>query len=64
MRLCKIDHKTFVPRTEKRISYQLAGLLPLGGLRQFIEQHPEFDIDEKEGLWYIKWRFAAPQRPP
>ena len=63
----KVDHKTFVQvagRQEKKVYAQLAGLLPLGGLRQFIEQHPEFDIDEKEGLWYIKWRFAAPQRPP
>ena len=41
---------------------QLARLLPKGSLRQFIEQHPEFDVEEKEGLLCIKWGSAAPQR--
>ena len=37
---------------------QLQGVLPTtGSLRQFIEQHPDFDIDEKEdGHWHIKLR--------
>ena len=61
----KINHKKFVQVAgEQEKAYaQLAGLLPKGSLRQFIEQHPEFDIEEKE-VWYIKWRSAAPQGPP
>ena len=43
--------------------HQLGQLLPKGTLKQFVEQHPEFDIDEQDGRWYIKWRPAAPQRP-
>ena len=61
----KIDHKMFVQVAgqQEKAYAQLAGLLPKGSLRQFIEQHPEFDIEEKE-VWYIKWRSAAPQGPP
>ena len=62
----KIDHKKFVQVAgqQEKAYAQLAGLLPKGSLRQFIEQHPEFDYEEKEGRMYIKWRAAAPQGPP
>ena len=49
---------------QAKVYAQLEALLPVAHLRQFIEQHPEFDIDETGGPWRIKWRSAAPQRPP
>ena len=62
----KINHKKLVQVAgEQEKAYtQLARLLPKGSLRQFIEQHPEFDVEEKEGLLCIKWGSAAPQGPP
>ena len=64
----KIDHKKFAQvagRQEERAYAQLASLLPIGSLRQFIEQHPEFDIDETQAPWRIKWSTCgAPAAAP
>ena len=60
----KIDHKKIVAvsgRQPGAVYHQLGQLLPKGTLKQFIEQHAEFDIDEQEGArcWNVKWRSAA-----
>ena len=67
----RIDHKKVVQVAGKQetVDTQLAGLLPKGSLRQFIAQHPEFDVaafdeHEQDKHWYVTWRSAASQPPP
>jgi len=60
-----IEHKKIVQvgGPQEKVYAQLAALLPQGSLRQFVEQHPEFDIEEKDNRCYIKWQGSDPPLP-
>jgi hypothetical protein len=54
-----IDHKKIVAvggEPQVKAYAQLATLIPEKGLKQFIEQHPDFDSEEKGGRLYITWK--------
>ena len=65
LRPSKISHKLIVAAAgpQEKVYAQLERLLPVGGLRHFIEQHPEFRHCEKQGVMYIEWQFGVPRAP-
>ena len=56
-----IDHRKIVREggRQAKVYDQLADLLPRGTLWHYVEQHPEFRLDEEGGVKRIQW-----QRPP
>jgi hypothetical protein len=63
----KINHKKFeevAGKQQVKAHAQLGRLLPLNSLRPFIQPHPEFDSEYKEGRLYIKWQSQTSEADP
>ena len=57
----EINHKLIEQTAgpQKKVFAQLAELLPKGTFKNFVAQHPDFDIDDDGKRWCIKWRSPA-----